>query len=208
MSKKQRKRGKRHSLLLYRRTMDRLWGITVLLGLVLFALWWYGRDFTLFYRPGLVETLVLLAAVLSLGVGIFAFVARFLSFVQPNEDHLLIATPFFRLKTSYRRVVEVRSIEFRMIVPFDRLSWAYRTYLDPFIGETVVVVRLRSYPVPPWVLKLFFPRFMLFPEAPGFVLVVPDWMKLSVELDSRYSGWRQRLAPRPRVPGFQRGMRF
>lgn len=50
MNKKKKKTpgkpGKRYPFLMYRRTMDRVWGITLLLGLALLALWWYGNAFT------------------------------------------------------------------------------------------------------------------------------------------------------------------
>ena len=36
---KVKKAGKRHPLLIYKRTMNRLWGATVLLGLILIVVW-------------------------------------------------------------------------------------------------------------------------------------------------------------------------
>ena len=58
--KSRSKPGKRFPLLMYRRTMDRVWGITLILGLALLALWWYGSAFTALYRTGWVDTLILL----------------------------------------------------------------------------------------------------------------------------------------------------
>lgn len=193
-------------MLLYRRTMDRVWGITLLLGFVLLALWWFGLAFTPFYRAGWLDTLTLLGGIISLMVGVFAFFGRYLSYVQANADHLLIRTPFIRLITSYRRVLGIRSTEFHRLFDPEQFSWSERNYLDPFIGSTAVIVHLRDYPFSPRLLRLFFPKFMLSPREKGFVLLVPDWMAFSLEADSRFSAWLQTQQAKTRPTGFQRGM--
>ncbi len=194
--RKPKKVGKRHPFLMYKRTMDRTWGITLLLGMLLLAVWWFGRSYTQFFRFS-IENVILFGAIISLAIGIFAFFARFMCYVQAKQDHLLIATPFVRLKTSYRRVVEIRSIEFYRLYSPKNLSWSERTYLDPLFARTAVVVNLKSFPVSRLVLRLFFPKYLLSPQHRGFILVVPDWMTLSTELDSRYSAWRSARS-RPR----------
>jgi len=125
--------------------------------------------------------------------------------VQANADHLVIRTPFINLKTSYKRIIEVRSTEFHKLFNPEQFSWAERTYLDPFIGDTAVVVNLREYPMSPNFLKFFFSKFMFSPRDKGFVIMVPDWMAFSLELDSRYSTYQQKHSPRPVGMGFQRG---
>jgi hypothetical protein len=198
-------RGKKHPLLLYRRTMDRVWGITLLLGGVLFALWWFGGAFTSLFRPQM-ETLVLAAAVIALGVGAFAFAARRLGYVQAHASYFLIATPFFRLKTSYRRVRGVRTMEFFRMFDVDNLNWAMESYVKPFVGESMVVVSVADYPMPPNLIKLFFPDFIMSPRDTEFALLVPDWMALSVELDSRLNEYRRRARKKGEQQGFKRGM--
>jgi hypothetical protein len=186
---KRKKPGQRHPLLMYRRMMDRLWGITMVLGLVLLALWWFGGAFTGYFRESLAP-IFLAAAITTLVIGGFAFVSRYLCYVQAKSDHLLIATPFIRLKTSYRRVHEIRSTEFWRLHNPENMGWAARNYLDPFFIKTAVTVNLKGYPMSPKLLRLFFPKEMVSDKMSRYVLVVRDWMTLSTELDSRYGGWR------------------
>ena len=202
------KPGKRYPFLMYRRTMDRLWGITLFLGLALLGLWWYGNAFTALYRTGWVDTMILLAWIIALGVSAVAFFGRYLSYVQPNVDHLVIRTPFIKLKISYKRIIEVRSTEFHRLFDPEQFTWAELKYLEPFIGDTAVVVKLREYPVSPGILKFFFPKFIFSPRGDkGLVIMVPDWMKFSQDLDSRYSTYQQKHSPRPvGMGGFPRGM--
>jgi hypothetical protein len=200
------KPGKRFPFLMYRRTMDRLWGITLFLGLALLALWWYGGSFTALYRTGWLDTLILAAWIICLGVSAVAFFGRYLSYVQPNADHLVIRTPFIKLKVSYKRIIQVHTTDFHKLFDPEQFSWAERTYLDPFIGDTAVVINLREYPVSPNIMKLFFSKFIFSPRDKGFVIMVPDWMAFSVDLDSRYSSYQQKHSPRPVGMGFQRGM--
>jgi hypothetical protein len=200
------KPGKRHPLLMYRRTMDRLWGITLLLGLVLLGLWWYGNAFTSLYRTGWVDMMILIAWVVCFGTSAVAFLGRHLSYVQANADHLVIRTPFIKLNTSYKRIIETRTTEFHKLFEPEQFSWAERTYLDPFIGDTAVVIHLRDYPLSPKILRFFFPKFIFSPRETGYVIMVPDWMAFSLEMDSRFSTYLQKHRPRTKVPGFQRGM--
>jgi hypothetical protein len=132
-----------------------------------------------------------------MGIGLFAFFARFFGFVQAHGSYFVIATPFIRMKTSYKRVIQVRSAEFSRLYPPTELSWAQRTYLEPFFGKTVVVVNLKSYPLSQGILRLFFPKQMFPPSSKGFILVVPKWMELSLELDSRISTWQQSHSRKP-----------
>lgn len=184
--------------------MDRLWGISLLFGLVLFALWWFGRGFTLFFRSE-IELLIQVSAVFVTTVAIFAFFARRMGYVRAYSDYLLIATPFFRFKTSYRRVHEVRTIEYHNLLKTEKLSWTENSYLKPFLGETSVVVRLRAFPLSPVLLKLMLPKQMIDSETTSLILLVSDWMALSLEIDSRYNIWRQITRRKQTRFGFQRG---
>jgi hypothetical protein len=198
-------RGKKHILLLYHRTMDRLWGITILLGLVLFALWRFEVGFTRLWRPEL-KGLVYTAAGIVTAIGLFAFFARRLGYVRAFGDYVLIATPFFRFRTSYRRVRSIRTTEFYRIFELENLSWREENYIKPFLGETAVILSLKDFPLPPGVLRLFLPKYFMSPKGVEIVLLVRDWMSLSVELDSRFSEFRQRVKLKKRNRGFQRGM--
>ncbi len=188
---KARQAGSRHLLLLYRRWMDRLWRSTLILGLLLFGIWfwtwWYGTNLL----HGQEDLWLLLGAVVLLGFTLFAFFARGMAYVQPRRDHLRLVTPFLRTNISYRRLVSTHPADFTQIFPIKNASWAQRRLLEPFYGMTAVVVELNNYPLPPVLLRLFLAPQMFYRRAKGFVLLVPEWMALSTELDSLVGAWQQ-----------------
>jgi hypothetical protein len=188
---KTRKSGKRHRLLVYRRTMDRLWLATLVLGLLLGVIWWWFWAI----KPAWVnpegETWLLAGSIFSLCFALFAFLTRNTAYVQPYRDHLRLVTPFLRLKISYNRIRSVHPSAFQQLFPPAKASWAQRRLLEPFYRKTVVVVDLTSYPMSPYVLRFFLSPQMFSPQSTGFVLLVPDWMDFSTELDSLRSAWGQ-----------------
>ena len=181
--------------------MDRLWGITITLSLLLLALWYFGGQFTAFFQTDL-KWIFLAAAVICLAIGGFAFIGRHLYYVQAKADHILIATPFIRLKTSYRRVLDIRSSEYWRICDSEKMNWATRNYLGPFFAKTAVLVNLKDYPMSKGMLRVFIPKQMLAKDAARYVLLVRDWMTLSTELDSRFGGWRGRHTDARHTKGF------
>ena len=129
-----------------------------------------------------------------------------MGYVQAHATHLLIAIPFIRVKTSYRRVRGVRSKEFHRLLDLENMHWSERRYLEPYLAETVVVVELSEFPFSRTLLKILFPNQMLNPGVPGYVFIVEDWMSLSLEIDSRHDDFRQYLQRRRRKKEFKLGM--
>jgi len=197
---KSQKSGKRHPLLFYRRTMDRLWKATLALGLLLFAagIWRLVSETSIL----LVSSKIWLyaAAILAITMSVFAFVGRYFAYVQVHRNYLSIVTPFLRLRISFQRLRNSHPSLLRQLFPKDDSSWAQQRYLEPFYGKTAVVLELRDYPMAPALLKLFLPGEMFSPRTPGFILLVPNWMQLSLELDSFYGIWRQLQNQRIRNP--------
>ena len=185
------KSGKRHPLLFYRRAMDRLWVATLFLGIILGGIWlWFWMSETPLIDPGN-ETWILAGSVAALGFTAFAYVARHAAYVQPQRDHLRLVTPFLRLNISYRRIRSVHPAGFQQLFPPGKASWAQRSFLEPFYVRTAVVVELTSYPMSPFLLRFFLGPQMFSPQSTGFVLLVPDWMEFSTEVDSFRSTWMQ-----------------
>lgn len=185
--------GKRYPLLIYRRYMDRLWLATFLLGIILGSIWlwrWYGGSPLL---ENLNDAWLLAGAIFFLAFSLFAFLTRSMAYVQPYPDHLRLVTPFLRLNISYRRIRSAHPAAFQQIFPPRDASWAQRRFLEPFYPKTAVVIDLTSYPMSPFLLHLFLAPQMFSPRSMGFVLVVPDWMELSTELDSHLGVWSQSL---------------
>ncbi|MEK6221642.1 MAG: hypothetical protein N2D54_05290, partial [Chloroflexota bacterium] len=127
-------------------------------------------------------------------------------YAQAKTDHLLLATPFLRLKISYRRIVSARPMEFVMLFSPKKMKWADKRFAEPYFSKTILAVILNGFPMSPTILRLFFPKFIFLPqEEAGFVLVVADWMALSTEIESYQGSWQRSQAKRPQNAGM-RGM--
>ncbi len=184
------KAGKRHPLLIYRRTMDRALAAAVLLGILIVVAWgwiYFGEP----QRMATISIWLIAGGIVALIFAVFAFLARWMAYVQARSDHLRVVTPFLNLKVSYRRVRSVHPADFNQLFPPNQASWSQRNYLEPFFGMTVVVVELSSYPLKRAMLRLFLPKQMFSNGMPGLVFLVPDWMALSTELDSLQGTWVQ-----------------
>ncbi|MEA3350491.1 MAG: hypothetical protein U9Q82_07720 [Chloroflexota bacterium] len=187
-----RKSGNRYALLMYRRTWDRLWKPTFLLGAVLGIVWWQAGTAKLTLVQNANNLWVLIGAVVSFGTGLFAFFLRKMSYVQPYRSHFRLTTPFLRLKIAYRRIRSIHPVDMTQLFPPSEQGWAQRRFLTPLYGKTGVAVELRGYPLPRLLLRLFLPHQFFLPQVTGFVLLVEDWMKLSIELDARIGAWQSR----------------
>jgi hypothetical protein len=170
---------------MYTRMLDRWWPALVCLGLALFALAWpfyndlYGR----LTEPWRWRTLIVLGA----GVILVAFLMlafRKGAYVQPMADHLRLVTPFLRMNVSYRRIRRTTTANVSTLFPRRRLSALRRDIIEPFLGDTAVIVELNALPLPAASLRLFLSPFFFKDETPHLVLLIRDWMRLSTELDS------------------------
>ncbi len=186
---KERTKGKRYPLLMYRRTLDRLWPSLILSGAILLALWaWAFFGKTALIPPGDAPWL-LFSGILLVILGIVFILLRYAAYVQPYSDHLRLVTPFLQMRISYRRIHSVHPADVNSLYPPSQIPWSMRSYMEPFYGQTAVVVELSGYPMPLPVLRLFLARTMFFRQTKGFVFVVPDWMEFSTDLDTLRTSW-------------------
>jgi hypothetical protein len=195
---KAKKYGDRHRLLFYRRSMDRVWKNTFALGLIMAIVGWFSliKETTIL---GFSSTWWLLGtAVLAFSVSVFAFLARYLAYVQVYTSYFSVVTPFLRFRISFRRMRSVHPVLMQQVFPKNESRWAQRRFLAPFYGKTCLIMELRCYPLSPALLRLFLPAQMFSPQSAGFVFLVPDWMKLSTELDSAHGAWLQQESARRR----------
>jgi hypothetical protein len=189
-----KKAGARHALLLYQRFWGRLWRATFLFGMLLFILWLIGEYLELELLGPRAGTWLLLGALASFLVTLIALVARRVSFVQARPDYLRVMTPFFPLRISYRRIVSNRVGSLAQFFPPAETRGAARRYIEPFYGQSLVVVEMKGTPLPPWAMRMFLSRYMYADLPPRLVFIVADWMRLSTEIDSALSAWRDRQA--------------
>lgn len=179
------KAGKRYPLLIYTRMMDRWCPPVFLIGLATLALaWWRYTDlYTRLTTPWQWMTLAgagglcILAALLML-------ILRRSAFVRTYSDHLLVVTPLLRMNISYRRIVRTSTATMAVLFPPARLPFLKREAIEPLLHRTAVVIDLNALPMPRPALNLFLSPFFFKDQTPHIVLLVPDWMRFSSELES------------------------
>jgi hypothetical protein len=192
---------KRFPNLIYRRAVDRLWPLLFIIGVLLTFIWAWNflhpaSLFSVQYNLWFLGT-TCLTIVLSL----FIFISRYLAYVQVQRNYLKLVTPFLRLHISFHRIHRFHPTDFVALFPPTKLSWTKRNFLAPFYGRTAVVVELYNYPIAKPLLRIFFAPQMFLPDSTGLILLVPDWMAFSTELDTYWARWQQTQRQRPPLPG-------
>jgi hypothetical protein len=182
--------GKRHSLLLYTRMMDRWWPPIFVIGLALLALtWWLYQDvYTRLTQPWQWE---ILAGATSLAIlaSLFMLAIRKSAYVQALGDHFLVVTPLLRMNVSYKRIRRTTSASMAALFPTAGMPFLKRDTIEPLLKYTALIVDLNALPIPMSTLRLFLSPFFFKDHTPHIVLLVQNWMAFSSELESlRVSG--------------------
>jgi len=178
----------------------------LLLGILLGLVWWQsGSENALIQNAN--NLWVLAGAVICLVIGLFAWIARNMSYIHPQANHFQIATPFMKLNVSYRRVRTIRPVDLIQTFPPDQQKWATVQLFAPLYGNTALAVELKGYPLSQFALRLFFPPQFFLPQATGFVIIIKDWMKLSTELDTRIGALQGSSQKSPDQPGLIESIR-
>ena len=150
------------------------------------AVWWLNvppMD-TQVIRSGLLATLVVSGLLY-----LYTALGARLCYVQCRANHLLVSTPLYRLAVSYRRIQTTRPVLF---APAD-VRWTKQWLVQPFVGRTALAVDLNGYPVSRGFLRLWLNEFVLPKDLMGLLLVTPDWMTLSRDIDTHRGEWKTRL---------------
>jgi hypothetical protein len=165
--------------------IDRWWPALFLLGLALLALaWWLYQDlYKRLTEPWRWTSMAGVGAVVVLA-SLIMLVMRKSAYVQPRVDYLLVATPFLRMKISYRRIRRAASANLAVLFPPRSLHGFNREILEPLFKLTAVVVDLNALPMPMSTLRLFLSPFFFKDKTPHLVILVKDWMAFSAELES------------------------
>ncbi len=182
---------KRFRLLIYER-MWRRWAAPCMLIIpASLALWWSMPRVTdnEWYR-----SIAILPAVIALVILVFTYLARRRAWVECRSDHLRVQTPLYPLAISYGRLKEVLPTSFSDVFNPAKEKGARRRWLNPYWGHTVLVARLSRYPVSEKWLRLWLSPYLLYPQGPGLVFLVEDWMGLSRQIEDARAAWAVRRA--------------
>ncbi|MEW6569492.1 MAG: hypothetical protein AB1449_15280 [Chloroflexota bacterium] len=193
--------GDRFHLLIYRQAVRRYRGPGLLLSLTLLGLWYpVSLDLLTWPRPP-ADAWLLAGGLVSLAFTLLAWLGPRWAYAQARPDHLRLQTPIYRMKVSYRRILGTRPIDVGKMFPLASLPRSQQHLIAPYHGRTALGVDLRGLPLSPFVLRLFFSRFLFATDHIGLILVVDDWMALGRQLVSRIDSWRAANQPRGRGPG-------
>lgn len=192
------KAGTRYPLVIYMRMIDRWWPAIFWLGIAVTALAWpfYSDLYARLAEPWRWMTL----AVLGAGVIVISFIMLALrksAYAQLFGDHLLLATPIFRLNISYRRILRTTTVSMAAIFPPKSLRGMKREIIEPIASMTAMVVELNALPFSPAVLRFFLSPFFFKDKTPHLVILVQNWMGFSTELESMRASGNRPLQRRP-----------
>lgn len=186
------KAGKRYSLVIYTRMMDRWWPVIFFIGLALLALAWpfYSDLYARLVEPWRWMTLAGLGAIV-IFISLIMLVMRKSAYVQPFSNYLRLATPFLRMNISYRRIRRTTTASMSMLFPPKSLRGLKRDIIEPLASMTAVIVELNAMPMSASVLRFFLSPFFFKDRTPHLVLLVQNWMAFSTELESMRVGGTQ-----------------
>jgi hypothetical protein len=176
--------GKKYKLIVYQHMLNRWWPAMITMGLGMFALA-YSE-----YIDPIAQFIAwrwqLFGAVggLAIFIGLLFIVIKNFAYIQPRPNYLKLATPFFRVNISYKRIKRTRPTEMHTLFPRKSLSGWMQDIFAPLANKTALVIELTGYPISPTILRMFLSRFFFKDKTPHLVILVQDWMMFSAELDS------------------------
>jgi hypothetical protein len=183
------KRSRRHRLLLYKEAVDRMWMPIFPVGLLLSGWIFFSGKYwpNIGFIPGTpppYDFIIYFTIVLIFALTITGWIIRGMAYVQAMKDHLRVVTPFLAVKVSYRRILRTYPSQMKQIFKPGSAKKSVRYAVEPYDGETVLVIELKGYPLSRGLLRFFLGEYMLLPEGEGLVLFVSDWMDLSTDIES------------------------
>lgn len=193
---------RRYPLVIYRRMINRWWPEILALGIILLGLAW-----PVYQNPlGRIQSwrwigLILLGGGMVLSA-LLLLAMRGMAYVQVFPTHIKLATPFLRLNISHKRLRRATTAEMRALFPPAKMRGWKREVIAPLGGRTAVVLELNGWPAAPELLRWFLSPFFFKDKTPHFVILVDDWMRFNLELDSLRHG-ETPSRPHPRRPADQ-----
>ena len=177
--------GKRYSLLIYTRMLDRWWPALFFLGLALWALAWpfYSDLYTRLTEPWRWMTLAGVGGIV-IFISLLMLVFRKSAYVQPFGDHFRLVTPLLHMNVSYRRIRRTTTASVAALFPPRSMAGLKRDIIAPLSRFTAVIVELNAYPIPRSTLRLFLSPFFFKDGTPHLVILVQNWLGFSTELES------------------------
>ena len=189
------KGGRRYPLIIYTHMLNRWWSAIFAIGMALLGLSWAVYSWR--FEQWRWLTFASIGGVY-LCLGLLLFAIRKSAYVQPFSDHLRLATPFFRLNISYKRMLRTSSTNMGALFPPNSVSKWQAEIIQPIAKMPVIVIELNAFPMSQSSLRLFLSPLFFKDKTPHFVILVDDWMRFSSELESMRTGSTRSSAPKKR----------
>lgn len=180
--------GKRYPLLVYEHILKRWYPAIFTLSIALAVFWWFLPTIMPTKVANWLDNLVFYSSIGALSLSIFFVSIRKMAYIRPYRNYLRLATPFFRVNISYKRIQKTTTTEMQSLFPASSLSAWTREQMSPLMFKTAIVLELKSFPLPYPVLRLFLSPYFFKDKSPHFVLLVEEWMRFSSEIESFRSG--------------------
>lgn len=176
--KRERKRGKRYTLLFQRRLNEQIFWPSILIVVICAVFFIWKPDEMEPYRSYVTITLIGTGLIL-----VLTFFFRLRAYVQCRQNELRVQCPFYRLDIPYREIKTIRPSELYHVFPPDEQRWTQRRFLETLWGKTMVVVEMDRLPRSRFWLRVWMGKYLLCPDVVGLVIAVQDWMAFRAELD-------------------------
>lgn len=181
--------GKKHLLLFYYQTMTRIWKRLLAFALVLWGAWWFAPSLPSFQPPK--DEIIYYAGVAVTSIMVIIFLMRRGATIRAEQDHLIIAVPFYRLKIPYSYVKSMRITDLKHALNGVSLKKGDKKFVRRYAGDTPVsALILKEMPKPIGVLHLFFPKYMFLAEGRGMFFLLEDIMGFNAEFESQFNSSR------------------
>lgn len=205
---KRRKPGNRYPLIIYKRKWSTFWKITLGLGLVLGFAWWHASVGRIPFIPPPRDRWLFIGAAVSLAFTFFAFYASLVYYVQPFPNYFRLVTPFLRVNISYKRIKSVHPVDLRQLFPPNKQTSSTLSILGPYYGVTSAGVEMTSFPLDEKLLHVFIPKHVFLPHTKGLLLVIPNWLKFSTEIDAYRAAWNDRRSGKKKSKGLLANLKY
>lgn len=180
---------KKHKLLLYEFTSNRMRNKLLLLWVVLLAF----ILFDTFVVPVTGDLWFILWAVMPLLFALwiyYAFLIRRAALIV-TPKYMILQGPLTAVKISYGRVSTVTASHMSQHFDLKSLKGRQKFLVKPLYSYSCGFIELTSFPKKLGKRRLWFSPFLFSPRRKGLLLVVDDWMKLSRDVDDARQRWRE-----------------
>lgn len=160
---------RRYPLVIYTHMLDRWRPAIIVLGLALLGVAWglYSRGLEQWRWLGMASI-----GGLNVFIGLLLLIVRKSAYVQAFNDHLRLATSFFRLNISYKRMRRTSSTNMGALFPPNSVSKWQAQIIQPIAKMPVIVIELYAFPMSQSSLRLFLSPLFFKDKTPHFVILV------------------------------------